>query len=96
MKVRLQPQTKVKTMNNKEKKQKQELDTQTTFADMNVDGFRWYDPSRKKGGEKQKIQCSRKEKRAIYRAYMQALLPFIGILCGVFLLMFLLARLWLS
>lgn len=82
--------------NNKDKKEKQELDTETTFADMNVQGFRWYDPSRKNGGDKQKLQLTRKEKRAIYKAYMQSFLPFIGILCGVFLLMFLLARLWLS
>ena len=81
----------------KKKKEKAELDTETTFADMNVQGFSWYDPSRKNnGGKKEKIQLSRKEKRAIYKAYMQTFLPFIGILCAVFLLMFLLARLWLS
>ena len=80
----------------KEKKQKPELDTETTIADMNVKGFSWYDPSRKSGEDKQKLDLTREEKRAISRAYMEAYLPFLGILCVVFLLMFLLARLWLS
>lgn len=80
----------------KEKKAKIELDTETTIADMNVKGFSWYDPSRKGGKEKQKLDLTREEKRAIYKAYMQAYLPFLGILCAVFVLMFLLARLWLS
>ena len=80
----------------KEKKAKVELDTETTIADMNVKGFSWYDPSRKSGKEKQKLDLTREEKRAIYKAYMQAYLPFLGILCAVFVLMFLLARLWLS
>ena len=35
--------------NKKEKKQRAELDMETTIADMNVEGFRWYNPDKKKG-----------------------------------------------
>ena len=33
----------------KDKEKLEELDTETTFADMNVEGFKWYDPAKKKG-----------------------------------------------
>ena len=33
-----------------------ELDTQTTFADMNIEGFKWYDPSKKQKGKLKKSQ----------------------------------------
>ena len=83
-------------MAKKEKKQ-DDLDTQTTFADMNVEGFRWYDPSRKKNGAKQdKIKLSRKEYWAMVRGAFAAYLPmFLCILIGM-LAIFLLASLWLN
>ena len=33
-----------------------ELDTQTTFADMNIEGFKWYDPSKKQKGKLKKVR----------------------------------------
>ena len=35
-------------MSKKAKKPKSELDTTTTFANMNVEGFKWYDPTLEK------------------------------------------------
>ena len=86
------------SMNKDQKEQKQdELDTETTFADMNVEGFRWYDPSKKKGDDgKEKLYLSPKERRAIVRAGFLATLPVIGCVAAAFLLMFLLAMLWLG
>ncbi len=41
------------------KKREDDLDTTTTFADMNVDGFKWYDPAMKKRvtGAKKNLTC---------------------------------------
>ena len=50
-------------MPRKNKKQ-DDLDTTTTFADMNIEGFKWYDPSQKKkddGGNKVRQKISRRE-----------------------------------
>ena len=30
------------------KRKEEDFDTETTFADMNVEGFSWYDPAKKK------------------------------------------------
>lgn len=82
------------------KKKYDDLDTETTIADMNVDGFRWYDPSKKKAdAEKkpqQKVQLTRKEKRAMYKGAFLAVLPFV--LCVILAsgMLFLLAYLWLQ
>jgi hypothetical protein len=83
-------------MANKDKKQ-DDLDTETTFADMNVEGFRWYDPNRKKnGGKKDQIKLTRKEYWAMVRGAFAAMLPmFACILIGM-LAIFLLAFLWLK
>lgn len=88
----------MKLFKRKEKKERKrdDLDTETSFANMNVEGFSWYDPSLKSDGKRDRVEFSRKEKRAISKAYLQTFLPFIGILCAVFLLIYLLARLWLS
>ena len=45
------------------KNKKDDLDMETSFADMNVEGFRWYDPyAKKNNGVKQvKQKISRKE-----------------------------------
>ena len=82
-------------MSKKEKKQ-DDLDMETSFADMNVEGFRWYDPHRKKRGDKsQKIKLTRKEYWAMVRGAFSAFLPlFLCIIFG-FLFVFLLAYLWL-
>ncbi len=78
----------------KDKKQ-DELDTQTTIADMNVEGFSWYDPARKEG-KSQKVSMTKKEQRAMILGAYRAMLPMIGcILAGAAIIM-LIAFLWLK
>lgn len=75
-----------------------DLDTTTSFADMNVDGFRWYDPSAKKNKDMRKVKTrvTRKEYWAMVRGAFRAMLPFMLVILVVFGLMFLLAYLWLK
>ncbi|MBO5458294.1 MAG: hypothetical protein J6A24_04995 [Clostridia bacterium] len=87
---------------NEEKKQEEkqevkrdELDMETTIADMNVEGFSWYDPNRK-SGKREKVSMSKKEQRAMIRGAYRAMLPMIGCILVVGILMILLAYLWLS
>lgn len=49
------------------KKLDEELDTTTSFADMNVEGFRWYNPSAKKNKDMKKVKTkvTGKEYRAM-------------------------------
>ncbi len=77
------------------KKKKEELDTKTTVADMNVEGFRWYDPA-KKEGKQPPPKLTKKEQRALIRGAYRAMLPMIACIAGGFLLMMLLMRLWLK
>ncbi len=81
-------------MSKKEKK-KEELDTQTTVADMNVEGFRWYDPKKKEGG-KEAPKLTKKEQRALIKGAYKAMLPMFLCMAVAFGLMFLLAWLWLK
>ncbi len=76
------------------KKRKDDLDTETTFADMNVEGMRGYDPQKKGGKEKPKI--SKSEQRKMIRGAFEAFAPVIGIIIIVGLLMYILAYLWLK
>lgn len=77
------------------KKKQDDLDMQTTVADMNVEGFSWYDPKKKKGEKRSDVQLTKKEYRAMVRGAYRAMLPVIGcIVCGA-LVVFLLAYLWL-
>lgn len=82
------------------KKKKDDLDTETTIADMNVDGFRWYDPHRKKNDasarEKRDLQLTKKEKRAMVRGAFVAALPLVGCVVVALLAVFGLAFLWLK
>ncbi len=71
-----------------------ELDDKTTFADMNVEGFSWYNPQKKEDKPVQKV--TRKEQRKMIRAAYRAYLPTFIILIGVCALVFLLAYLWLK
>ncbi len=80
-------------MAKKEKKKKDTLDTQTTIADMNVEGFDWYDPKLKKGEKKPDL--TKQEQRALIRGAYKAMLPMILCIGVVFLSMFFLAWLWL-
>ena len=84
-----QPQ---KTPNNQ---REEPLDTETTFADMNVEGFHWYNP-RKKKGKTEKVSVSKKEYRAMVRGAFSAMLPMIVCLLSAMGIVFLLAYLWLK
>lgn len=78
------------------KKKKDELDTETTFADMNVEGFSWYNPSRKKNANKSVPKVTKKEYWAMVRGAFAAMLPLIGIVVTASLLIFLFAYIWLK
>ena len=83
----------------REKKQEIELDMETTIADMNVEGFSWYNPAKKadeKSGKQEKIYLTKKEKRAIRKAAWQAMIPIFFIIAIAFALVYFLARIWLS
>ncbi|MBE7101268.1 MAG: hypothetical protein E7364_06630 [Clostridiales bacterium] len=79
------------------KKKRDDLDTETTFADMNVEGFKWYDPQRKKNGKRANFnKPSKKEYWAMVRGAFRAYAPmFLSIICG-FGIMILLMYLWLQ
>lgn len=79
----------------KKDNQEEELDTETTFADMNVEGFSWYNPNLKKG--KQPVSdVTDKEFWAMVGGAFRAMLPMFLCLLGGAVLMFLLALLWLG
>ncbi len=80
----------------KNNKKKDDLDTETSFADMNVDGFSWYDPHAKKRKNKEKIKLTRKEYWAMVAGAFQAMLPMILCIAAAMLIVFLLAYLWLK
>lgn len=69
------------------KKKPDDLDTETTFANMNVDGFRWYNKNKKEDVEnKDKIKLSRKEYWAMVKGAFLAIAPFIigiGLFFGI-------------
>ena len=72
-----------------------ELDTETTFADMNVEGFSWYNPNLKKQ-RSQKVEVTRKEYWAMVRGAFLAMLPLLGCMLVAGLIVFLIAILWLK
>ncbi|MCM1545460.1 MAG: hypothetical protein NC033_00325 [Clostridiales bacterium] len=84
-------------MANKNKKP-DDLDTETTFADMNVEGFRWYNPQMKKrkdsGMKKHKPKTSRKEYWQMVRAAFAAYAPVFLIVILAFGIVALIAWLW--
>ncbi|MBR2623329.1 MAG: hypothetical protein IKD15_03800 [Clostridia bacterium] len=83
-------------MARKEKRKKRDdLDMETTVADMNVEGFRWYDPNRKKG-KQAAPNLTKQEQRALMRGAFRAMLPMLGCIIAGMLLVFALAMLWLS
>ena len=83
-------------MAKKEKRKKRDdLDMETTIADMNVEGFSWYDPNRK-NGKSAVPQLTKKEQRALIRGAFRAMFPMIMCIISGMLLVFLLAFLWLS
>ena len=82
-------------MKKKDKKKKAILYTETTFADMNVEGFSWYDPNRKKG-KKTIEKLTEKEQKALIRGAYRAVLPLIFCMVACGLLLMLLVYLWLK
>ncbi len=71
------------------------LDTETTFADMNVEGFKWYDPNLKKG-KTQKQKVSKKEYWAMVKGAFAAYLPMFAIVLIIGALLYLLSYIWLT
>ena len=85
-------------MPRKNKKQ-DDLDTTTTFADMNIEGFKWYDPSQKKkddGGNKVRQKISRREYWRMVRDAFAAFLPWLAIFLIGMGIVIALAYLWLG
>ena len=80
------------------KKPDDDLDMTTSFADMNVDGFKSYNPKAKKQNDMKKVKTkvTRKEYWAMVRGAFAAIAPFIIISVVVFGLVFLLAYFWLK
>lgn len=79
------------------KQKKDDLDMETSFADMNVEGLPWYDKNRKKnGGKGEKLNVTRKEYWAMVRGAFAAILPMFLCIIGGMLAIFLLAFLWLK
>lgn len=78
------------------KKKQDDLDTETTFADMNIEGFRWYNPEKKKNPKNSIGKVSKKEYWAMVRGAFSAMLPMIGCIIVGALLVFLLTYLWLG
>ncbi|MBQ8292054.1 MAG: hypothetical protein IJX88_06095 [Clostridia bacterium] len=81
-------------MKRKKERRKEELDTETTFADMNVEGFSWYNPNKKKGA-KPIGPVTKKEYWAMVKGAFAAMLPVILCVVAVSLLVFIFAMLWL-
>lgn len=74
----------------------EELDTETTIADMNVEGMPWYEPKKRGGGQDSEIpQLSKSEQRALVRGALISALPLIGALLLAVVLAYALVYLWL-
>lgn len=86
------------TKKDKEKKirEREELDAETTIADMNVEGFKWYNPQKKKNPNNSVGKITFKEYWAMVIGAFRAMWPmFLCIILGALLMMGL-AFLWLS
>ena len=77
------------------KNKKDEFDTETTFADMNVEGFSWYNPARKRKGN-QPVSVTLKEYWAMVKGVFLAMLPALACIVLAFLAVFGLCYLWLG
>lgn len=79
-------------------KRDDDLDTKTTFVDMNVEGFRWYNPSRKNKNGENKVhrKVSRKEYWQMVKGAFAAFAPFFAVLILALGLVVAFAYLWLS
>lgn len=77
-----------------DKQNKDELDTETTIVNMNVDGFSWYDPNKDKRTNIPKV--SRKEYWQMVKGAFAAFAPYFVILLLSFGIVVALAYLWLT
>lgn len=80
----------------KKRRENTELDTETTIADMNIEGFSWYDPSRKKNPDAEPVRLTGRERRAMIRAALITLIPFILCVVAAFALVYFIAYAWLK
>ena len=83
-------------MSKKKDEKQDELDTETTFADMNVDGFKWYDPAKKTGRTMNGVKLTRREKWAIFKAAVSTLWPLFLFALVLFGVLYLACYLWLG
>ena len=83
-------------MSEKQPKKQDDLDMETTFADMNVDGMPWYNPKRKSGQKADKIQLTGAERWAMFKAGCAAVIPFVLGAAGLFLALYAIMVLWLK
>jgi hypothetical protein len=81
-------------MNNKDRKEEYKDDGRT-IADMNVEGFSWYNKNKPRDSKNQ-IYLTRKERRAIFQAMVSKMIPIAIIALVALTLSFLLIKLWLS
>lgn len=80
----------------KPKQPQPELDMETTVADMNVEGFSWYNPNKKKGKDNGLGDISKKEYWAMVKGAYAAFLPILLCILAVGILGFFLIKWWLS
>ncbi|MBQ9714672.1 MAG: hypothetical protein IJV83_05070 [Clostridia bacterium] len=80
----------------KRKKPKAEFDTESTIADMNVEGFKWYNPQKKKNPNDSVGKITFKEYWAMVIGAFRAFWPTLLMIVLGFVFMVLFAYLWLS
>ena len=77
------------------KNKEKPIETDTPYTDMNVEGFHWFNPNKKKG-KTEKINVTRKEYWAMVRGAFASMLPLILCMLSAMGIVFLLAYLWLK
>ena len=80
----------------KKKRQKAELDMETTVADMNVEGFKWYNPQKKKNPKDKLDKITFKEYWAMVIGAFRAFWPILLMIILGFCLMIGIAYMWLK
>jgi len=67
-----------------------------TVADMNVEGMPWYEEAgvKKNADELRELNLTKEERRAIIKGAYRAVLPAVGIIIGVFTVIFVLFMLY--
>ncbi len=79
----------------KNKKEEEFKDDGRSIANMNIDGFSWYNKN-KSLDSKQQIILTKKEKKAIYKAMILKMIPIVIIALIAFTLSYFIIKLWLS